>query len=118
MMGLTPGLIVFETFFSSPLHGESPFLLHFLCLSKENEAKERAPSAEAFLQFPLQNQSAQPKVGPRLPHFLTVAPSYAGRPGGFPALPEYVLCYVPFYCNFPFLDFYSPKLRPVFPSKA
>ena len=40
------------------------------------------------MQLPLQNQSAQPKGGPRLPAFFTVVPPYAGRPGGFPAPPE------------------------------
>jgi len=66
------------------LHGASLLFVHFLCLPKENEPKERAPFAEAFLQLPLQNQSAQPKGGPRLPAFLTVGPPYAGRPGGTP----------------------------------
>jgi hypothetical protein len=64
------------------------FSLHFLCSSKENEAKEKTPFAEAFLQLPLQNQSAQPKGSPRLPAFFTVASPYACSPGGFPAPPE------------------------------
>ena len=52
-------------------------------MNKRNEAKKKTPFAEAFLQLSLQNQSAQPKGGPRLPAFLTVIPPYACRPGGF-----------------------------------
>jgi hypothetical protein len=83
MIGLRRKQFFSEGFSSSPLHGESRFSLHFLCLSKENEAKEKTPFAEAFLQLALQNQSSQPKGGPRLPAFFTVASPYACSPGGF-----------------------------------
>ena len=59
-------------------------------MNKRNEAKKKTPSAEAFLQLPLQNPSAQPKSGPRLPAFFTVVPPYASRPGGVPTSLRYV----------------------------
>ena len=125
-LGLSPVTSRLRKFCSATLHVASLFYVHFFCLPKRNEPKKRAPSAEAFLQLPLQNQSVQPKGGPRLPAFLTVVPPYAGRPGG----PTFAMLrwtrfrlrrnmvYSILNLNFPFLDFYGSKLRPVLPSKA
>jgi hypothetical protein len=73
---------------SATLHVASPNSSSFLLLVQKKRSKEKDTRAEAFLQLSLQNQSTQPKSGPGLPTFLTVASPYACTSGGFPAAPE------------------------------
>jgi hypothetical protein len=63
---------------SSRLHRESRYSSYFSLLTQRKVSKRKGARAEAFLQLTLQNHSKQPKSGPRLPAFLTVAPPYAG----------------------------------------
>jgi hypothetical protein len=65
---------------SSPI-----FIVHFLCLPKENEPKERALSQKAFLQLALQNQGQWPKLPTGIRQFLTAIVPYAAAKG-FPSI--------------------------------
>jgi hypothetical protein len=63
-------------FFCSP-----GVIVHFLCLSKENEPKEKTLSQKAFLQLTLQNQGQWPKLPTGIRQFLTAITPYAAAKG-------------------------------------